>query len=123
MQYRPLGSTGINVSVLAFGAGPVPATMTSDDPAKQIAVVARAIELGVNWLDTAAGCGQGKSGAALGRGLRGLRAGNRVHVATKVRLADNLLGDIAGAMRKSVDESLSRLSLDRITLLQLHNSL
>ena len=122
MQYRPLGSTGLDVSVLAFGAGPVPATMTSDNPSAQVAVVARAIERGINWFDTAAGYGQGKSEAALGRALRELGVGDRVHVATKVRLAEDQLDDIAGAVRKSVGESLARLGLDRITLLQLHNS-
>ena len=122
MQLRQLGSTGVNVSVLAFGAGPVPATMTSDDPAKQVLVVARAIEDGINWFDTAAGYGQGKSEAALGRALRELRTGDRVHVATKVRIAEGELSDIGGAVRRSVEQSLSRLGLSRVTLLQLHNS-
>jgi L-galactose dehydrogenase/L-glyceraldehyde 3-phosphate reductase len=122
MHYRPLGSTGLNVSAIAFGAGPVPATMTSDDPSKQVAVVARAIDRGINWFDTAAGYGQGKSEGALGRALRELGAGERVHVATKVRLGEYQLSDISGAVRRSVEQSLSRLGLGRITLLQLHNS-
>jgi L-galactose dehydrogenase/L-glyceraldehyde 3-phosphate reductase len=123
MEYRVLGSTGIRVSAIAFGAGPVPATMTSDDPTAQVAVVARAIERGVNWFDTAAGYGAGKSESALGYALRELGARDRVHVATKVRLAENDLSDIGAAVRKSVSDSLSRLGLSRVTLLQLHNSI
>jgi aryl-alcohol dehydrogenase-like predicted oxidoreductase len=43
MEYRPLGSTGIRVSAVAFGAGPVPALMVGD---AQAAVVRRALEVG-----------------------------------------------------------------------------
>jgi L-galactose dehydrogenase/L-glyceraldehyde 3-phosphate reductase len=123
MEHRRLGSTGLDVSALAFGAGPVPATMTSGDPDAQVAVVARAIERGVNWFDTAAGYGQGKSEAALGAALGRLGASDRVHIATKVRLAEDQLGDIAAAVSASVQSSLSRLGVRRVTLLQLHNSI
>jgi L-galactose dehydrogenase/L-glyceraldehyde 3-phosphate reductase len=123
MEYRALGSTGLKVSALAFGAGPVPATMTSEDPDAQASVVARAIEQGINWFDTAAGYGQGKSEAALGATLRRLGASDRVHIATKVRLADDQFGAIAAAVRASVEASLSRLGVSRVTLLQLHNSI
>lgn len=123
MQYRALGSTGLRVSAIAFGAGPVPATMTSDDPQAQVALVARAIEVGINWFDTAAGYGTGKSESALGVALSALRASDRVHVATKVRLTDDDLVDIDAAVRKSVDGSLRRLQLPGVTVLQLHNSI
>src|SRR6478735_12661171 len=122
MEHRRLGSTGLDISALAFGAGPVPATMTSGDPDAQAAVVARAIERGINWFDTAAGYGQGKSEAALGAALRTLGAADRVHVATKVRLGEDQLGDIAGAVNASVKSSLLRLGVGRVSLLQLHNS-
>lgn len=123
MEYRRLGSTGLDVSALAFGAGPVPATMTSDDPDAQAAVVCRAIDRGINWFDTAAGYGQGKSEAALGAAVRKAPASDRVHIATKVRLADDQLGAIATAIRASVEASLSRLGVACVTLLQLHNSI
>jgi L-galactose dehydrogenase/L-glyceraldehyde 3-phosphate reductase len=123
MEFRRLGSTGLDVSALAFGAGPVPATMTSDDPDAQAAVVARAIDRGINWFDTAAGYGQGKSEAALGAALRRLGASDRVHLATKVRLADDHLGAVVPAIRASVEASLSRLGVARVALLQLHNSI
>jgi L-galactose dehydrogenase/L-glyceraldehyde 3-phosphate reductase len=123
MEYRRLGSTGLSVSALAFGAGPEPATMTSEDPDAQVAVVARAIERGINWFDTAAGYGQGKSEAALGAALRTLGAADRVYIATKVRLGEDQLGDVAGAVNASVQSSLRRLGVGRVTLLQLHNSI
>jgi L-galactose dehydrogenase/L-glyceraldehyde 3-phosphate reductase len=123
METRPLGKTGLTVSAIAFGAGPVPATMTSGDSAAQVAVVARAIEVGIIWFDTAAGYGQGKSEAALGATLRQLGASDRVHIATKVRLGDEQLADIPAGIRASVDASLARLGVSRVTLLQLHNSM
>ncbi len=122
MQYRPLGRTGIPVSALSFGAGPVPAVMTAGDPARQRAVVARALEAGINWFDTAAGYGAGESERSLGRALRELDAAGGVHVATKVRLGDADLDDIPAAVRRSIAGSLERLGLSRVTLLQLHNS-
>ena len=55
MKYHPLGTTGLSVSELSFGAGPVSGRMTGDSLEDQRAVVARAIELDINWFDTAAG--------------------------------------------------------------------
>ena len=55
MNHRVLGRTGLRVSVVAFGAGPVSGLMTGDDAALQRATVERAVAAGVNWFDTAAG--------------------------------------------------------------------
>jgi L-galactose dehydrogenase/L-glyceraldehyde 3-phosphate reductase len=123
VEKRVLGATGIQVSVLAFGAGPVPAVMTSGDVSSQIEVVQTAIDSGINWFDTAAGYGDGKSESALGTAIAELGAGERVHVATKVRLSEDKLHDIPGAVHASVEASLKRLRLNRVTLLQLHNSI
>jgi predicted aldo/keto reductase-like oxidoreductase len=54
MEYRKLGQTGIRVSAISFGAGPVSQLLTSDDTQRQLATVVAAIEAGVNWFDTAA---------------------------------------------------------------------
>ena len=105
MQYRILGSTGIKVSALAFGAGPVSGLMTSDQQGQQRETLGRAIDLGVNWIDTAATYGNGQSEASLGKTLRELNAVDEVHLATKVRLAEQDLGDIESKIRTSVDES------------------
>ena len=123
MQYRALGNTGLQISALSFGAGPISTLMVGEDDTRQSAVVARAIEQGINWFDTAATYGAGQSEWNLGRVLDDLQAGPRVHVATKVRLAADDLADIRGAVRRSVEGSLCRLRMPRVTLLQLHNSI
>ncbi len=122
MQYRTLGQTGLAISVLSFGAGPISTLMVGDESDRQRAVVAYAIERGINWFDTAATYGNGQSEANLGRVLQEL--GNpSVHVATKVRLIGDDLADIGGAVQRSVAASLVRLRLPQVTLLQLHNSI
>ncbi len=123
MQYRTLGRTGLHVSALSFGAGPISTLMVGEADLRQRDVVARAVELGINWFDTAATYGLGQSERNLGRVLDELNVATQVHVATKVRLAVEELGDIRGAVRRSLEDSLRRLRLSRVTLLQLHNSI
>jgi len=122
MQYRRLGKTGIDVSAISFGAGPVPQLLTGGDASRQTDTVRRAIELGVNWFDTAATYGAGQSERSLGAALAILGRPVGVHVATKVRLMDDHLADIGAAVKASVAESLKRLGVERVALLQLHNS-
>lgn len=123
MLYRTLGRTGIRVSVIAFGAGPVPGLMTVDErQTDQIATVQRAIASGINWFDTAATYGAGKSEQNLGAAIRELGAVGKVHVATKVRLAEEHLSDIRGSVLRSCESSLQRLGIPQVALLQLHNS-
>lgn len=121
---RPLGRTGLAIPALAFGAGPVSALMT-DAAARdrQLATVRRALELGVDWFDTAATYGNGASETSLGWVLRELGEGKAVRIGTKVRLAAEQLGDIPGAVRASVEGSLRRLGVESVALLQLHNSI
>src|SRR5262249_49486819 len=94
MIYRVLGRTGIRISALSFGAGRVSGLMTDADADARRATVARAIEVGVNWFDTAPGYGQGRSEANLGQALAEVRAVDKVHLATKVRLPADALGRI-----------------------------
>lgn len=84
--------------------------------------LARALELGIDWFDTAAGYGQGTSERNLGAALRRLDAVDRVDLATKVRLEHDDLTDIVGAVRASIARSLERLGASRVTLIQLHNA-
>ena len=123
MQYRTLGRTGLQVSVVALGAGPVSGLMTGKDADRQAAVVQRALEVGINWIDTGAGYGQGQSEANLGRALQSLNAGNKLHVATKVRVTPDGCENPAEEVQRSVEESLNRLQLPQVTLLQLHNAI
>ncbi len=123
MIFRSLGRTELNVSQVAFGAGPVSGLMTNSDVGRQCDVVRRAVECGINWFDTAAMYGAGQSEAALGNALRTLGVADEVHIATKVRFLPEHLADIAGHVRTSVRESLCRLGVERVTLLQLHNAI
>lgn len=123
MDYRTLGSTGIAVSAVAFGAGPVSQLLTGDRPDAQRETIRRAVESGVNWFDTAATYGAGRSEENLGRGLAELGLQSQVHVATKVRIVPEAVGTVAAAARESLLASLQRLRLPRVTLLQIHNSI
>jgi aryl-alcohol dehydrogenase-like predicted oxidoreductase len=122
MQCVPLGNTGLAVSRLAFGAGPVSALMTAADADRQREVVRHALDAGINWFDTAATYGDGRSESSLGAALLDLDAGDRAQVATKARILPEQIHDIRGAILASFEASLERLRLPRVTLLQLHNS-
>jgi aryl-alcohol dehydrogenase-like predicted oxidoreductase len=119
MEYRVLGRTGLRVSALAFGCGDVGGLMVRGAPADRERGVARAMELGINYLDTAPSYGSGESEKNLGQVLRALRPS--VVVGTKWRLAAPDLADVAGAVARSVETSLTRLGLERVDLLHLHN--
>jgi aryl-alcohol dehydrogenase-like predicted oxidoreductase len=123
MQFRLLGSTGLHVSAIAFGAGPVSELMTGKDAQRQLEVVARAIELGVNWFDTAATYGAGLSESNLGAALDSLGVNSSVHLATKVRIMPENLNHIRDHVRRSFFGSLQRLRVPRVTLVQLHNAI
>jgi aryl-alcohol dehydrogenase-like predicted oxidoreductase len=123
MRYAQLGSTGIGVSAIAFGAGPVSQLLTGDRADVQRATIEAAVAAGVNWFDTAATYGAGSSEDNLGRTLAELQLTKRVHVASKVRVMPDQLGAIRAAVRDSVSASLRRLRTERITLLQIHNSI
>jgi aryl-alcohol dehydrogenase-like predicted oxidoreductase len=124
MNYRALGRTGIPVSEISFGAGPVSGLMTCTmNPSLQHQTVERAVAQGVNWFDTAATYGDGQSESNLGRVLRTLGAEESLHVATKIRLVPEHLDRIEENVAASLRGSLRRLGRDRVTLLQLHNSI
>ena len=61
MRMRTLGRTGLQVSILGFGCGAVGGLMVRGDPADQERAVARALEAGVNYFDTAVQYGDGAS--------------------------------------------------------------
>jgi L-galactose dehydrogenase/L-glyceraldehyde 3-phosphate reductase len=97
--------------------------MIDEDAHQQRELVRRVLDAGINWIDTAAGYGDGRAERALGAALAALGASDQAHIATKVRLLENQLGDISGAVRVSVAASLERLGLKHITLLQVHNAI
>lgn len=121
MQRRRLGRTGLEISVLGFGAGAVGGLMTKGTAADQEKAVARALEFGINYIDTAPLYGNGESERNLGRVLKALKPD--VVIGTKVRLKAADRAHVAEAVARSMDESLQRLGRDHVDLLQLHNPL
>ena len=119
MEYRQLGKTGLKVSALGFGCGAVGGLLVRGERKEMAAAVARAVELGVNYFDTARTYGNGKSEENLGRVLQELKPD--VVVGTKVQLTAEDMEDIEQAVIASVEGSLRRLQLERVDLIQLHN--
>jgi aryl-alcohol dehydrogenase-like predicted oxidoreductase len=131
VRTRRLGNAGPDLSVVGFGAwaiggvwrfgwGPV-------DDDDSIAAVRRAVELGVNWVDTAAVYGLGHSEEVVGRALEPYRVGEDVLVFTKCgrRWEGRPEGVIGNdlrpeSIREECDRSLRRLGLERIDLYQAH---
>jgi aryl-alcohol dehydrogenase-like predicted oxidoreductase len=127
MKYRPLGTTGIVVSEIGFGAwgiGGATAGATSygmtDDGQSRVALV-RSFDLGITLYDTAPAYGDGHSEELIGEVFRGRR--DRIVVATKA--GQERWGQppdfSPAALRRSAEASLRRLGGDAIDLLQLHN--
>lgn len=119
MEYRSLGRTGMEVSVVGFGCGNVGGLMIRGEHGDQVKAAARAMELGINYFDTASSYGDGQSEQNLGRVLNELSAD--VIVGTKVRLGPEDIGDIKAGVIKSVEDSLSRMNRPSVDLIQLHN--
>jgi len=119
MDYRELGRTGLRVSALGFGCGNVGGLMIRGTPAERERAVARAVELGINYFDTAPSYGDGQSERNLGAAIRAVRPPG--YVGTKFRLDPADMGDVRGAVARSLESSLGRLGLERVDLLQLHN--
>src|SRR5437763_14141020 len=73
VQYRTLGRTGIRISQIGFGCGSQGGLMVRGERSEQLRAVARAVELGINYFDTAASYGDGESERNLGSVLRELQ--------------------------------------------------
>lgn len=119
MDYRPLGNTGISVSEIGFGCGNVGGLMIRGDHSDQVKAVARAMELGINYFDTASSYGDGQSETNLGRVLNELSGD--VYVGTKFRVTTHQPGEIRGNVIASVDASLARMQREQMDLIQMHN--
>ncbi|MDX6507346.1 MAG: hypothetical protein QOG06_1990 [Gaiellaceae bacterium] len=125
-----LGNTGLEITRVGFGAWAVGGGgwefgWGPQDDEDSIAAIERALELGVNWIDTASAYGFGRSEAVVGRALAGLSSDERPYVFTKASLVEgpgrtivhNLKRD---SIRAQVAESLERLGVDAIDLYQIH---
>ena len=124
----PFGATGLAITRVGFGAwaigggdwefgwGP------QQDQASEEAIQ-RALELGVNWIDTAAAYGFGHSETVVGRALQGVR--ERPYVFTKCSILDDGTGRVAHSLKRDsvlreAEASVKRLGVDAIDLYQIH---
>ena len=121
MQMRTFGRSGLKVSILGFGCGAGGGLMVRGAPADQEQAIARALEAGVNYFDTAAQYGNGESEKNLGRILNRLKPRDAL-VGTKVRVpADSK--SVAADIVSSVEASLRRLAREQVDILHLHNNI
>jgi aryl-alcohol dehydrogenase-like predicted oxidoreductase len=121
MQYRELGRTGWKVSALSFGSWAIGGTWGPVDESESLAALQRAIELGVNFFDTADVYGDGKSERLLAKLRKQIQA--PIYIATKAgrRLDPHLAeGYNRQNLTSFVERSLKNLETERLDLLQLH---
>src|ERR1700724_4860496 len=129
MEMRKLGNSGLHITRVGYGAWAIGGSgwqfaWGSQDDNESIAAIQRALELGVNWIDTAAVYGLGHSEELVGRALKDWR-GSRPYVFTKCGLRWGFKGEVhkvlsADSIRGEVEDSLRRLSVDAIDLYQIH---
>jgi len=121
MLYRTLGRTGLKVSVLSLGASPFGGVfhpVMIEDCVKTVEV---ALEGGVNYFDTSPAYGNTVSEKNLGIALRGVPRG-KYFLATKVgSYGDDIYDFSAGSVERSIHESLARLGVDYVDVIQCHD--
>ena len=128
MEYRRLGSSGLKVPALSFGAGtfggkgPLFSAWGNSDASEARRLIDVSLEAGVNLFDTADVYSDGASESVLGAAIKGRR--DAVLLSTKMALPMGDGPNDAGTSRtrlvKGVDDALKRLGTDYIDLLQLH---
>lgn len=122
MEYRTLGKTGMDVSVLGYGASPLGNEFGQTEFEEGVRAVHCAIDNGINYFDVSPFYGRGLAEERLGKALAGKR--EKVVLATKCGrygLTPAECDYSAGRVTASVDESLRRLGTDHVDLLQVHD--
>jgi aryl-alcohol dehydrogenase-like predicted oxidoreductase len=129
MQTRKLGNSDLHITPVGYGAWAIGGSgwqfaWGSQDDNDSIAAIHRALELGVNWIDTAAVYGLGHSEEVVARALKSW-SGPRPYVFTKCGLRWDDDGNVkkvlnADSIRQEVEDSLRRLSVEVIDLYQIH---
>jgi L-galactose dehydrogenase/L-glyceraldehyde 3-phosphate reductase len=119
MKHRVFGRSGIKVSEIVFGAGAVGGILVHKDDATKREAIRRAIAGGINWIDTAAQYGNGKSEESLGWLLP--ESGAKPYLSTKFNLDVENLNDIPAQVEDRLMASLARLKRSSVDVLQLHN--
>ena len=129
MTTRPLGSSGLEITPIGLGTwaigGEGALGWGPQDDASSIAAIHRAVEVGINWIDTAPIYGYGRSEQVVGRALAELGSSRRPLVFTKCTLTWDDQGNVVhntsrAAIRREVEDSLRRLQVDALDLYQIH---
>jgi L-galactose dehydrogenase len=121
MQTRPLGRTGLQVSILSFGASSLGGVFRDTDDSESIRAVHTSLDLGINFIDVSPYYGATRAETVLGRALKGI-ARDRYILASKVgQYGDGEFDFSAGRVARSLDESCARLGVDFIDILQCHD--
>jgi aryl-alcohol dehydrogenase-like predicted oxidoreductase len=130
MRTRRLGRSDLEITPIGFGAWAIGGGdwifgWGPQDDADSIAAIRRAVDLGINWIDTAAVYGLGHSEQVVARALADIPAAQRPYVFTKCSLVWNDQREVshnlrADSIRREVDGSLRRLGVERIDLYQIH---
>jgi aryl-alcohol dehydrogenase-like predicted oxidoreductase len=118
MQYRTVGKTDVKVSEIGFGCGNNAVLMVKAPYEEQKKAVRRALDLGINFFDTAFAYGLGKSEENLGKILKDL--GAEPVISTKIRLEADDVSDVRAAAIRAVEAGLKRLNRERVDFIQLH---
>jgi aryl-alcohol dehydrogenase-like predicted oxidoreductase len=128
MKTRKLGNSDLMITSIGFGAWAVGGSWQfgwgEQSDSDSIAAIHRALELGINWIDTAAVYGLGHSEEVVAKALRAW-TGKRPYVFTKCGMIWNERGEVryslrVESIRRECDASLQRLSVDVIDLYQIH---
>jgi aryl-alcohol dehydrogenase-like predicted oxidoreductase len=127
MHTRQLGNTDLHITPLGLGTWAIGGSgwangWGSQDDQESIATIKRALELGINWIDTAAVYGLGHSEEIVGKAIKGRE---KPYIFTKCSLVWDDKGNItnnlkASSIRSEVEASLKRLGIDVIDLYQIH---
>ena len=128
MKYRALGKTGLEVSEIGFGAWAIGGSWGPQDDADSLAALNRALDLGLTFIDTAAGYGEGRSERLIGQVLKQRK--EKVWVATKTPPTPGYWPPSPYChveerypekyLRENVEQRLKNLGVDVIDILQLH---
>jgi len=128
MQTRKLGFTDLHLTEIGFGAWALGGDGWAfgwgpQDDTESIAAIRKALDLGVNWIDTAAIYGHGHSETVVAKAVEGIR--DEVIIATKCSIVWDEKGETscnltAKSIMRECEDSLRRLNTDRIDLYQIH---
>jgi L-galactose dehydrogenase len=120
LEYRQLGHTSLQVSVVSFGASPLGNVFQQTDPAEGVAAVRYAVERGINFFDVSPYYGLTVAETRLGEALQGHR--QQVVLATKCgRYGADEFDFSAERITTEFENSLRRLRTDHVDLLQAHD--